>query len=148
MSYTNPPDKITEARDAIVACAAASTLGCGATAAYHYPEAGLKNTALPFCVLTESEEYQAERHAPGESYGRGSVRATFYLDPSVVTLGQAESASRDIVHQLCELTGDHLFIVNATRSLASRVRRSKAAAAVNGDARSYFTLQIMITWEG
>lgn len=147
MSWTNPPTKITEARDAIVACTAATTLGCGATAAYHYPEAGLKTTSLPFCVLSEAE-YSAERHAPGESYGRGQINSTFYFDPAAITIGQAEEAGHDLVLQLTELIDANLFITGASRSLCSRVRRSKVAATVDGAARSYFTLQIAIQWEG
>lgn len=147
MTWTNPPTKVTEARDAIIACAAATTLGCGTTTQANYPEAGLKTTTLPFYVLSEAE-YSAERHAPGESYGRGQISATFYLDPAVITIGQAEEAGHDLVLQLSELTGDNLFIVGATRSLCSRVRRSKVAATVDGAARSYFTLQIAIQWEG
>ena len=148
MTWIDPPAKVIEARDAVVACAAAAALGCAATGAYHYPEAGLKTTALPFCVVTEGDDYQAERHAPGESYASGSIRLLFYLDPSIVSVGAAESAGRDIVHQLSELQGDHLFITSAVRSLCSRVRRSKVAATVDGAARSYFTMQIVINWEG
>lgn len=147
MSWTNPPTKITEARDALILCAAAPTLGCGTTASHHYPEAGLKSTALPFCVLSESE-YSAERHAPGESYARGQISVTYYLDPGTITIGQAEEAGHDLVLQLSELTDANLFITGATRSLCSRVRRSKVAATVDGSARSYFTLQIQIQWEG
>ena len=147
MTWTSPPTKVTEARDAIIACASAATLGCGTTASYHYPEAGLKTTALPFCVLTESE-YSAERHAPGESYGRGQISATFYIDPAVTDIGTAEEAGHDLVLQLSELTDAKLFVTGASRSLCSRVRRSKVAATVDGAARAYFTLQIQINWEG
>jgi hypothetical protein len=147
MTWADPPTKVVEARDAIVACAAAVTLGCGSTPAYHYPEAGLKTTTMPFCVLSEAE-YTAERHAPGESYARGSISATFYLDPAVTSIGTAEEAGHDLVLQLSELTGESLFIAGATRSLCSRVRRSKVAASADGAARSYFTLQIQIAWEG
>jgi hypothetical protein len=131
----------------MILCAAATTLGIGATGAYHYPEAGLKTTALPFCVLTEAE-YSAERHAPGESYARGQIGATIYLDPAAIDMGTAEEAGHDLVLQLSELTGAALFITGATRSLCSRIRRSKIAATVDGAARSYFTLQIAIEWEG
>ena len=145
MSWTSPPTKIVEARDAIIACAAAATLGCSTTAVYHYPEAGLKTTALPFCVLSESE-CSAERHAPGESYSRGQISATFYFDPGVIAVGTAEEAGYNLALQLTELTGDKLFITNASRSLCSRVRRSKVAATVDGSARSYFTMQIQTQW--
>ena len=147
MSWVSPPTKIVEARDAIIACAAATTLGCSTSAAYHYPEAGLKTTALPFCILSESE-YSAERHAPGESYARGQISATFYFDPGVIAIGTAEEAGHDLVLQLSELIGENLFVTSASRSLCSRVRRSKVAATVDGAARSYFTLQIQIQWEG
>jgi len=132
----------------MILCAGAATLGCSTSGFYHYPEAGLKTTALPFCILTEGEDYQAERHAPGESYGVGSVRGTFYLDPATTTIGQAEQACRELVHQLAELQGDNLFITSATRSLASRVRRSKIAATNDGAARSYFTIQVTVSWQG
>lgn len=147
MSWLSPPDKIVEARDAMIACAAATTLGLSSTSSYHYPLGALRTDALPFCVLEESD-YGAERNAPGESYARGRISATLYLDPAIIAQGAAEQAARNLVHQLAETTGDALFITSASRGLASKVRRSKVAASVDGAARSYFTLQITIDWEG
>lgn len=147
MSWTSPPDKIVEARDAMIACASASTLGIGTTASYHYPLGALKTDTIPFCVLEEGD-YEAERHAPGESYGRGRISATLYLDPATIAMGAAEEAARDLCHQLVELTGDNLFITGAKRGLSSKPRKSKVAATVNGDARSYYTLQLTMDWEG
>lgn len=147
MSWIDPPNKITECRDAIIACAASSTLGLGSSAQFHYPDAGLKSTALPFAILNE-DFYRAERHAPGESYAEGSISLTCYLDPAVITTGIAEQAGRDLAHQLAELTGGNLLIRDVTRSLCSRVRKAKIAATVDGAARSYFTMQMTIAWEG
>ena len=147
MSWTSPPDKIVEARDAILACAASSTLGLGSSGSYHYPLAAVKTDTLPFCVLEETE-YGMERHAPGESYGRGRITAIFYIDPAVLAMGAAEEAARDLVDQLVSLTGDALFITSARRGLSTKPRKSKTAGTVNSDARSYFTLQISMEWEG
>ena len=146
MSWTNPPDLITSARDAIKACASATTLGVSSDATWHYPDAGLKTTALPFAILTH-EPPQVERHAQGESYARGTVEATLYLSPATLTTGQAETALLSLARELCEQTTG-LFITGAVPSLASRVRRSKTAGTVNGDAREYFTLSLSLSWEG
>lgn len=146
MSWTAPSAIITAARDGMASCAAAATLGIGSTSAYHYPEAGLKSTALPFVVLSDSIEY--ERHAPGESYGRGQVTATIYLDPATIGIPAAETAAGLIAQQMCELTGDNLFVTTCQRSMASRIRRSKIAATNDGAARTYFTVELTISWEG
>lgn len=147
MTWTDAPDKIEQARDAIKACAASATLGCNTDGQANYPDAGLKTTAFPFYVLEEAE-YGAERVAPGRSFGRGRIVARFYLNPDAITQGQAEQACRDLVHQLMELEGEYVFLLNATRSLASRVRRSKAAAAVDGASRKFFTIEVSMEWEG
>jgi len=147
VSWDTPPDKITEARDAMLACAGASTLGLGSAASYHYPLGNLRTSALPFCVLEETD-YTAERNAPGESYAQGRITATIYADPAVLAIGAAEQAGRALAHELSELTGDALFITRATRGLASKVRRSKIAATVDGASRSYFTMQVSIEWQG
>lgn len=149
MTWTNPPDKIIEARDAIISCTASTTLGLALAqvAQYHYPTAALKTDTIPFCTLEEAE-YSAERSAPGESYARGRVLAIFTLDPAVITMGSAERACKDLANQLCELTGDNIFITGATRTLASKVRKSKTAATVDGAARSYYTIQVSMDWEG
>src|SRR5690349_20492515 len=112
MTWENPPDKIVEARDAIVACAAATTLGCGSTDAYKYPLGALKTDPIPFCVLEEGD-YAAECHAPGDSYARGRILATFCLSPEIISMGSAEQAARNLVHQLAVTTRYALFITAA-----------------------------------
>jgi hypothetical protein len=146
MTWTGPSDLITAARDAMAATTAASTLGISSTAAYHYPDAGLKTTALPFAVLAD-EVIEYERHAHGESYGKGEIKAVLYLDPDTITTGAAETAAALMCQQICEGTTG-LFVTSASRSLASRVRRSKVAATNDGAARKFFTLEITMRWEG
>lgn len=146
MSWTDPSTILAAARDGMASCAAASTLGIGSTDVYHYPEAGLKTTPLPFVVLSDSVEY--ERHAPGESYGRGQVTATIYLSPDTIGIPAAETAAGLLAQQMVELTGDNLFVTTCQRSMASRIRRSKIAAANDGAARTYFTIELLIGWEG
>jgi hypothetical protein len=146
MTWTGPSDLITAARDAMAATTSAATLGVGSTSVYHYPDAGIKTTALPFVVLSD-DMLEYERHAPGESYGRGEIKAVLYLDPDTLTTGAAETAAGLVCQQLAEgATG--LFVTSASRTLASRVRRSKVAATVDGAARKFFTLEISIRWEG
>jgi hypothetical protein len=147
MSWIDPPGIIFYAREVIKDTAAATALGIAGDSSYHYPEAGLKTSTLPFVVLSD-QSFEAERHAPGESYARGSVGVTIYLDPAVRSVGFAEQAGADLCRQLSEVTGDALFITKVTRSLCSRIRRSKAAATADGSARSYFTMALSIEWEG
>jgi hypothetical protein len=146
MTWTGPSDLITAARDAMAATAAASTLGVTSTGVYHYPDAGIKTTALPFVVLSD-DLLEYERHAPGESYGKGEIKAVLYLDPDTLTTGAAETAAGLLCQQITEGT-EGLVVTSASRSLASRVRRSKVAATNDGAARKFFTLEISIRWEG
>lgn len=139
----NSPTKCVEARDAMMACAASAALATS----YHYPDAPLKTTAFPFAVLRPGS-YRAERSAHGESYGRGSVVATFYVDPSVTTPAAVEAAAATLCAQLAELTGEYLLITSAECSMASRVRRAKAASAADGSSRQYVTIEVTVEWEG
>jgi hypothetical protein len=144
MSFdANAPEIVVAAQAALAACASIGSLATS----YHYPEAGLKTTALPFAVLAEGD-YAAERVAAGETFERGTVVATFYIDSAITTQGAAEKAAAAVCRELSSLTGAQLFVTSASRSLASKVRRSKVAATNDSASRSYFTIQLTMEYSG
>lgn len=121
----------------------------GAAAAFgqlHYPGADILNDTYPLLIACEGDPYEAERSAPGESIGRCSIEGLAYFD-GTFPIGKGEAIMRDYVHQLCEHDVG-LFIVKASSSRASKVKRRQRSGAAMSTGKSFYTCAWRAEWEG
>jgi hypothetical protein len=150
MTWEDPTTKVEAARDRLLECP--SIVGMGLTdAGMHYPDADPGGEDdLPLVVLEESPQYEVERHAPGETYARGSVMATLYFPADEWTVGALERLGRALAHEVVELTTPGLFITGATATLSSRPTRAQEAVADDDadPAPAWVSLVLTMRWEG
>ncbi len=153
MSWANPPDKITEARDRLLECQAIQTLFVGLTtpqqqARCHYPYADPVADTMPFIVLMREDEEYARTTVGGTS-GRGTIAAVIHLDDSVTT-GAAE-ALVSVASELCSLITDGLYVVAANAERVSEPTPGMQATDDGGQVetgKSYRTVMVSMGWEG
>jgi hypothetical protein len=153
VSWTNPPTKITEARDRLLECATIQAILTGLTTQqkqdrFHYPEADPVSDTMPFFVMCrEQEDYSLL--TSGGSTGSGQIEWVLYADDSVNT-GTLEGYM-SVAKELVELVTEGLYVIRATVKRASRPTPSMQATDDGGQVetgKSFATIAGMMDWEG
>jgi hypothetical protein len=152
MSWTNPPTKITEARDRLLECASIQTLFTGLSAGdqelrFHYPDADALTSSLPYIVLSRNDEDYSLVAAGAES-GTGEIEAVIYVDDSS-SVGTVE-ALITVARELLRLRTEGLFIIRARATRSSDTNSAMEAGEDSGadQGRLFRTITITMNWEG
>lgn len=147
MTWRAPPTKVVEARDRLLASSPTFS-SLFPVARCHFPKFSVLTDALP-AALFQRNPTTYERHAPGESYGKGQVVAVLYFDATIHDIDAAEEYADRIAKEVCEWEHEGLFITACTPSMCSDPSDAQRAAAgdtTNG--KSYRTITLLLTWEG
>lgn len=154
MTWTNPPTKITEARDRLLECATVQAILTGLTTQqkqdrFHFPDADPTSDTMPYFVLTrEAEEYQLLT-AAGGSFGAGQIEWNLFADDSVTT-GSLEGYI-SIAQELVALDTEGLYVIRATVRRASRPTPMLQASDDAGQietGKSFAAITGTMDWEG
>lgn len=153
MTWTNPPTKITEARDRLLECATVQAILTGLTtpqqqARFHYPEADPVTDTYPYFVLNRVSE-KAILLTVGGSTGEGVIELGLYVDDAVST-GTLEGYIT-IARELVELTTEGLYVIEAEMMRASRPTPALQASDDGSQVetgKSFASIVGTLQWEG
>lgn len=141
------PPKATEARDRLLASSATFSAKFP-VARCHFPTFNIRTDPLP-AALFQRFTYRAERHAPGESYGKGQVTAVLYFDAEVYSIAQAELIADLICDEVCQWEGEGLFVTSCVAAMATDPSDAQRAAANDtAKGKNYRTITLLLDWEG
>lgn len=145
--WEDPTEILEAARALMLECPTFADL-IGGAANCHYPRFDVTQDGLP-AALFEEGEYEAERHAHGQSYGKGTVVVVLYVESDSVTLGQLEKQAAAICREAAAWDGESLAITSARRGRATDPSEAQRVCANDtGGAASYRTITILLPWEG
>lgn len=141
------PPKATECRDRLLASSATFSAKFP-VARCHFPTFNIRTDLLP-ASLFQRFTYRAERHAPGESYGKGQVTVVLYFDAEVYSIGQAERIADTICDEVCQWEGEGLCVTSCVAAMATDPSDAQRAAANDtAKGRNYRTITLLLDWEG
>jgi len=148
MAWAAENDSITTmARDRMLS-SSALFLASFPTARCHFPSFDVKASgALPAAVF-QRVFYRAERHAPGEYYGKFRVIVVLYV-ATTTTIGVLEKLADDICNEVADWTEEGLAVTNCEAGMATDPSDAqKAAANDSSKGVKYRTITITMDGEG